>query len=183
MFSTTELLQMGSVVAGAAVATLFSLSAANKVVNLSSLEQSVGRFSPLPHATHLPLGVAALLTELFIVISIAIGTSTAIIGFGVSILLASIYTLLQAISLMRGVEVECDCFYDPSSKATMTSNLTILRNLLIIFVASSGFGALFVVGNQAWALPTLAFLLLVLLGLVLAFAIKRLPDTFGVRTN
>lgn len=129
----------------------FSLSFITKVRDIALFDRAIVNFRLLPQMLNWVFSRIFLFSELAIVVCLVLGGNLLLIGFSLSIILLSIFSVALMSVLARNLHISCNCF---GASENRVSIYDVWRNIGLIVFASLGWGTL-TLANNHYVTPTL----------------------------
>lgn len=129
----------------------FSISFVAKVKNISAFDQAIVNFRLLPQRLNWVFSRIFLFGELMIVVCLVLGGNLLLVGFSLSIILLSGFSVALMSVLTRKLQIPCNCF---GTSKSIVSIYDVWRNIGLIVLTSLGWAILALANNQ-YVTPTL----------------------------
>lgn len=121
------------------VASVFALSATGKALDFRAFRESVSDFRLLPHSWSKAMAWSFLGAEIVIVLLMAIGKNTLLIGFLLATGLLVVFSVALVVALHRNARMICNCF---GRTERPISPYDVARNALLVLCCLAGVQAL-----------------------------------------
>lgn len=152
------------------IALVFCVSALGKLRDMANFQRTIISFQLIPPLFANSLSWMLVLGEITVIVMMVWGQAGLFLGFGLALVLLSIFLFVLSIVVIRKQKVTCNCF----GKATHhVSVYDLIRNSLLITCALAG---LLLVDNATLALSLASMLLLGAMATLFVIVTTNLRD-------
>ena len=119
------------------IALVLLLAGAAKIRRQDELARAIGGYRLLPQALVRPVAIVLPWVEVALGTGLALGVATRVVALAIAVLLA-VFTGAVAVSLARGLRIDCGCFGvaqgDPANGWTLARNIGLMAVTIMIVI-------------------------------------------------